>query len=104
WRDYSGLRLLLLPQSSPRDVLADHGQYRPDLSERPIAPRDQRVDYRNDLAGRLSATDPGRVEALVAQLDVPVGQIDKVPPAFMLRRRKGDMNKRTPFGPLRPAN
>ena len=41
---------------------------------------------------------------LVAQLDVPVGKIDKVPPAFMLRRRKRDMHKRAPLRSLRLAN
>ena len=41
---------------------------------------------------------------LVAQLDVPVGKIDKVSPAFVLRRRKCDVHKRAPLRALRFAN
>src|ERR1700688_1732155 len=41
---------------------------------------------------------------LVAQLDVPVGEIDKVPPAFMLRRRERNVQERPPFRTLRFAN
>src|SRR6266699_3360357 len=41
---------------------------------------------------------------LIAQFDVPVGEIDKVPPAFMLWSRKRDLHKRTPLWPFRPSN
>ena len=41
---------------------------------------------------------------LVTQLDVPIGKIDKVPPAFVLRRRKCDVHKRAPLRTLRFAN
>src|SRR5438093_12686715 len=54
----------------------------------------------------MTAGDPSLLELamLIAQLDVPVGEIDKVPPAFMLRRRKCDMHERAPLRPLRLAN
>jgi len=41
---------------------------------------------------------------LIAQFDIPVGEIDKVPPAFMLWSRKRDLHKRTPLWPFRPSN
>jgi hypothetical protein len=41
---------------------------------------------------------------LVAQLNVPVREIDKVSPALMLLRRKRHMNKRPPLRPLRFAD
>src|SRR5260370_6785342 len=40
----------------------------------------------------------------MTQLDVPVGKIDKVPPAFMLWRRKGNVHKRTPLRSFRFAD
>jgi len=41
---------------------------------------------------------------LVAQLDVPVSEIDKVSPAFVLRRRKCNVYKRPPLWPFRLPN
>lgn len=41
---------------------------------------------------------------LIAQFDIPVREIDKMPPTFVLGRRKGDLNKWTPLGPLRFAD
>ena len=50
-------------------------------------------------------TNHGRIgRRSVAQFDIPVREIDEMPPAFMLGRRKGDMNKWTPFRPLRFAD
>ena len=40
----------------------------------------------------------------VAQLDIPVSEIDKMPPAFVLRRRKCDLHKRAPLRAFRFAN
>ena len=40
----------------------------------------------------------------VAQLHVPVGEIDEVAPAFVLGRRECDMQERSPFRPLRFSN
>src|ERR1051325_2242990 len=37
---------------------------------------------------------------LVAQFDIPVRQINKVPPAFVLWRREGDLHEGPPFRPL----
>ena len=42
--------------------------------------------------------------SLIAQLDVPVGEINEVPPALVLLRCKRDMDKRTPLRPLRSAD
>src|SRR5205085_6883904 len=42
--------------------------------------------------------------ALIAQFDVPVGKIDKVPPAFVLWRIKRDVQERPPFRALRFAD
>src|SRR5215210_7593356 len=41
---------------------------------------------------------------LIAQLDVPIREIDKMPPAFMLGCREGYMQERPPFRPLRFTN
>ena len=38
---------------------------------------------------------------LVAQFDIPVGKIDKMPPAFVLRRGKRNLDEWPPLGPLR---
>ena len=54
----------------------------------------------------MGAKVPGaaRVRALVAQLDVPIGEIDEMPPAFVLLAAEGNMNKRPPFWTLWFAN
>ena len=50
----------------------------------------------------MNAAEEARsVLELVAQLDVPVREIDKVPPEIVLRRSKRDLNKRPPLRPLR---
>ena len=36
---------------------------------------------------------------LIAQLNIPVGQIDEMPPAFMLLAAESNMQKRAPFRP-----
>jgi hypothetical protein len=41
---------------------------------------------------------------LIAQFDIPVREIDEMPPAFMLGCRKGDLHKWAPLGPLRFAD
>ena len=38
--------------------------------------------------------------SLIAQLDVPVSEIDEVLPEVVLRRGKGNLDKRPPFWPL----
>jgi hypothetical protein len=43
-------------------------------------------------------------QTLVAQFDVPVREIDEVPPKVMLRSGKRDMHKRAPFRSLRFPN
>src|SRR5436309_8762538 len=45
-----------------------------------------------------------RERSSIAQFDVPIGQIDKMPPALMLGCRKRDLNKWTPLGSLRFAD
>jgi hypothetical protein len=42
--------------------------------------------------------------ALIAQLDVPVGEINKVSPTFVLLARKSDVDERPPLWPLRFPN
>ena len=37
---------------------------------------------------------------LIAQFDIPVREIDEMPPTFMLGSRKGDLHKWTPLRPL----
>ena len=41
---------------------------------------------------------------LIAQLDVPVSEIDKVLPEVVLRRRESNLDERPPLGPLRFAD
>ncbi len=52
---------------------------------------------------RLNPRNP-RLNKLVAQLDVPVREIDKVSPALVLLRGERHMNERPPLRPLRFAN
>ena len=59
---------------------------------------------RNDGLGSrrnisITARKPSVLE-LIAQLDVPVCQIDEVLPEIMLRRSKGDLNEWSPLRPL----
>ena len=42
--------------------------------------------------------------ALIAQLNIPIRQIDEVFPEIVLRRGKGNLNKRPPLRPLRFAD
>lgn len=51
-----------------------------------------------------ASTNHGRTERLIAQLDVPVGEIDKVLPEIMLWSGKSDVDERPPFWPFRFAN
>lgn len=51
----------------------------------------------------MAKADPRGSES-VAQLDVPVSEIDEVSPAFVLRRGERDVHERTPLGPFRPAD
>ena len=52
----------------------------------------------------LSAPSAVQLLESIAQLDVPVGQIDKVSPALVLLRREGDVHERPPLRTLRFAN
>ena len=45
-----------------------------------------------------------RERTLIAQLDVPVGEIDEMPPALMLLAVERNVDKRSPFRTLRFAN
>jgi len=62
--DHRWVRILLLPQSRSRDVLAIQREDRQDSCERAVTSGDQRVDHRHNLAGRLSAADSGCAETL----------------------------------------
>src|SRR5262245_20315351 len=45
-----------------------------------------------------------RERTLIAQFDVPVGEIDEMPPALMLLATERNVDKRSPFRTLRFAN
>jgi hypothetical protein len=47
---------------------------------------------------------PSVAEYLLAQLNVPVGQIEEMPPAIVLMTREADVYERPPFGALRLAD
>ncbi len=56
-RAHCGLRILLLSQSCSRHVLAVNAEPYQNTRERALAPSDQRLSHRHDLAGRLPAAD-----------------------------------------------
>jgi hypothetical protein len=58
------VRLLLLPESCPRDVLAAKREQQRDHSEQPLTGSDHLIDHRHDLVRCLSATDLKCVKAL----------------------------------------
>ena len=60
--------------------------------------------WRQNEFGRAFQINEPRERCLVAQLNVPVGKINEVLPEIVLRRSKRDLNKRTPFWPLRFAD
>ena len=78
-------------------------------------PRDQRHrnsenrsaggrDHRRLGEALRGAESPGTDRALVAQLDVPVGEVDEMPPAFMLLAAESQVHERPPLRPLRFAD
>ena len=58
------LRILLLSQSRPRDVLANYRQDRCHSGKRFVSPRDDRINHCDHLARDLSAADSEALEAL----------------------------------------
>src|SRR5882762_7075030 len=64
WRDHSGLWVLLLSESCPRDVLAARCQGRQYPRKRFIPARHERADRCNYLAGNLSGADFRGVKTL----------------------------------------
>jgi len=57
--------------------------------------------WRQNEFGRALPVNESREQNSVAELNVPVSEIDEVFPEIVLGRRKGDLDKRTPLRSLR---